>query len=702
VGLLYFPVSAQTSKEIVAVKVNPSPNIDGVLDDECWHRATPISDFFQRDPREGEPSTEKTEVRIVYDDDRLYIGISCFDSEASKIIANELRRDGVLDNDDVVGIVLDTFHDHRSGFQFAINPNGARYDGLITDDGNGQNRDWNGVWDVRTTVTSDGWFAEIEIPFSTLRFSEDNNQVWGFNVQRSIRRKNEQTLWSGWSRNYRLANISKAGTLTGLSRVRRGNQLEVKPYVSAGFQRGFAPFSEERTALTKTGVDLKYAITPTLTTDITLNTDFAQVEADRAVINLTRFPVFFPEKREFFLEGAGVFDVNFGERPRVFYSRQIGIANGQQIPIIAGARLIGKAENYDLGFIEMQTARSDTVPSTNFAVARVKRDILDQSYIGVILTDKEQGRHYNRVLAGDFNLRFTNVIGTNTLEIGGAIAGSQTPNLSGDNLAYRFFIDFPNDFIDHFIGMRNVQRNFNAETGFVSRYGRQVSWALRVAPRPEAWGIRRLNFKPIDVEYYWDENDVPISSFWEWRPLGFTTESGEDFEFNIQRTFDRLDDAFNIFGTDTIPKGAYWFTHYELQLSTNPSRSLSGEAEYNWGDYYNGSARVLFASATAKVDKHLSLSADFERHDVILLQGPFTTNQIGGRLNYAFSTHLATAVFAQWNNEDKLINLNFRLNWIPQIGSDVYLVYNQLFDATGKILPSQATILTKIAYRFAL
>jgi len=698
--VLDVPAISQTTpppSSITAVRIETPPMVDGVMDDSCWRLATPVTDFKQREPKEGLAATERTEIRLVYDDRALYIGVWCFDTEPDKLVANELRRDFSYAQEDNIEIIFDTYRDLRNGFLFVTNPNGARFDALVTDEGKNVNENWNGVWDVRTQTNSEGWFAEIEIPFSTLRFPDDTVQVWGVNFERNIRRKREQVRWQGYSRNYELEQLSKAGLLLGLRDIHRGTTLEVKPYVSGGYQQNVLP-EKSRTILTKVGVDLKYPLTQTLTLDVTFNTDFAQVEADRAQINLTRFPLFFPEKRDFFLEGAGTFDLNFGGRPLLFYSRRIGLSNGEQIPIIAGARVVGKVDEYDIGVLDMQTGKKGNEPTTNYAVVRVKRSILNESYVGMMLVNKQVSGGYNRGYGADANLRFSNILGSNVLEVGGAFAGTITPGLSGENLAYRVYVDYPNDFVDHFLGFRDVQQNFNPEVGFVSRRGKQLSWALRIAPRPGVLGIRRLVFKPVDVEYYWDTNNVPESAFWEWRPLGFTTESGEFFEFNIQRTFDRLDADFEVFNGVIIPKGRYHYTHYEIQFETNSSRLLSGGVFYNWGDYYTGRRKALYASGTLKANRHLSLSADFSTNRIELLRGSFTTRELGAWIGYAFSTLLDTRIFVQWNNKDQQVNLNFRLHWIPKIGSDVFLVLNALADSSHW-RNSQTTMLIKVAYR---
>ena len=331
--------SIPDSSTMTAVRVENPPKLDGVLTDEVWKQALPLTHFTQREPAEGKSATERTEVRIVYNDKSLYIGVWCFDSEPEKIIANELRRDFDYGVDDNFEIIFDTYRDMRNGFLFITNPNGARFDALSTDEGKSVNANWNGVWDVRTSMNGEGWFAEIEIPHSTLRFPDDSVQVWGVNCERNIRRKREQVLWQGHSRNYELEQVSHAGLLLGMRDIHRGSALEVKPYISGGYQQDFIP-EHSSTTLTKVGLDIKYPLTQTLTLDLTANTDFSQVEADRARINLTRFPLFFPEKREFFLEGAGMFDLNFGAQPLLFYSRRIGLSQGEQVPIIAGVRVV--------------------------------------------------------------------------------------------------------------------------------------------------------------------------------------------------------------------------------------------------------------------------------------------------------------------------------------------------------------------------
>lgn len=689
---------------ITAVRVSAAPRIDGVLGDEAWKAAAPISNFTQRELHEGEPPTERTEVRIVYDDRALYIGVSCYDTEPAAIVANEMKRDFSVDVEDNFRMVIDTYRDKRNGFLFAINPNGARSDALITDEGENVNQDWNGLWDVRTTRTPEGWFAEIEVLFSTLRFSDDPEQAWGINFERNIRRKREQVLWQGFLRNYHLEKLSQAGTLLGLNNIHRGNAVEIKPYVLGGVERGYAPYSDSRSTQTKVGLDIKYSLTPTLTLDITTNTDFAQVEVDRARINLTRFPLYFPEKRDFFLEGAGIFNFQFGDAPRPFYSRRIGLSPTRElIPILGGVRLVGRTGVYNLGLLTMQTGESAGEPSTNYTVARVRRDVLEQSYIGLIATNKQSASSYNRLWGVDGAWVRSDVFGSNTLIVGGALSGTINPGVNAENLAYRLYADFPNDFIDHFIGVRSVQKNYDPQVGFLSRKNFvQYSWTFRIRPRPEGIGVQYLEFKPAELDCFVDPDGSVQSLDYEGRILGFRTNSGETFELNIQRLADRLDDDFEIFENVTVPKATYWWTRWEVQFETNESRPVSSSFEYYWGDFYSGKRQQWSLGPQVKFNKHLSIGIDYTRNEVQLPTGSFTTYEVGGRINAGLSTTLNTSALLQWNNEDQEININFRLHWIPKIGSDIYFVINQAFDSAAKIEPSKTTIVAKVSYLFVL
>ncbi|MCP2520416.1 carbohydrate binding family 9 domain-containing protein [Candidatus Aminicenantes bacterium AC-335-B20] len=708
--ILFFIISVvsdygQTSipNTIKALRIYSKIKLDGILIEDAWSRAQKISNFTQRELNEGEPATERTEVAIVYTEKTLYIGVWCYDSEPNKLVAKEMKRDFNFDTEDNFEVIIDTYHDRRNGYLFVINPNGARADVLVTDEGRRMNKDWNGVWDVAVKVNKQGWFAEIEIPFSTLKFPQRNVQIWGINFERNIRRKKEQVLWQGWSRDYELERVSQAGTLVGLEGISSGHLLEIKPYFTGGFEK--KP-RIKTTYVNKVGADVNYLITSNLKLNLTFNTDFAQVESDRARINLTRFSLYFPEKRDFFLEGRGSFDFGLGRSVQVFYSRRIGIKEHEEIPIIGGVRLIGKEGGTNIGVLSLQTATKEDEPTTNYSVIRISRDVLSQSKVGFIITAKNSRDVSNYVYGIDATYVSSRLFGNKNIAIGGAVAQSQTKGDSNyRNLAYRFFLSYPNDRVEYDLAIVCVQRDFNPEIGFLRRKNYKVIYTeLQFNPRPSflPW-IRKMEFKPIDINYYLtdDTNELESVSM-EWRPLGFGTKSGEWFEYNIQRFFDRLDEPFEIHEGIEIPKGKYWFNRHEIQFHTFSGRKIYFRSNISWGDYYSGTRKEANLGIRFNVNKHLNISADTQLNKLEFPEGEFTTKEVGARIEYAFNTKLYSVIFGQWNNEDNEILINFRLHWIPKIGSDFYLAINQrIFTGNSRLKFEDTTVLLKLVWRFS-
>lgn len=689
--------------QLVALKVDRAPKVDGILDDECWIRAERIANFTQRELNEGEPASEKTEVAAVYTSSVLYFGVWCYDKEPDKIVAKEMKRDFRHWSEDNFEIIIDTYHDQRNGYLFIINPNGAREDVLITDEGRNENRAWNGVWDVAVKVTDEGWFAEFEIPFATLKFSNQKKQIWGINFERNIRRKNEQVLWQGWSRDYELEMVSHAGTLVGLAGVSGGNLLEIKPYITAGVQK----VSGENTEyVARIGGDLNYLLTSNLKLNVTLHTDFAQIESDRARINLSRFSLYYPEKRDFFLEGSGSFDFSLGGRTKVFYSRRIGIKDGEEIPIIGGVRLTGKEGGTNIGLLSIQTAKEGNEPTTNYSVVRLKQDVFGQSYVGMITTAKNSSDTSNYVYGVDFGYASSKLFGDKNVRFGGAITQSHSMDQSNQrNNAYRLYLSLPNDFIEYDLAYYVVQNNFNPEVGFLRRSNyKHLYTELQFNPRPSflPW-IRVMEFKPIDVDYYWTDDTNELESIGsEWRPLGFGTKSGEWFEYNIQRFYDRLSEPFEIHDDVELPMGKYWYTRHEIQFHTFRGRKVVFGGETSWGGYYSGDRTSSVVMLQLNLNKHLNVSADYEWNNLEFPEGNFTTHETGGKVEYAFNPKLFTSLYGQWNNEDEEILLNFRLSWIPKIGSDFYLAVNQKISTAGSKLKVEDTVvLSKLVWRFA-
>ena len=691
---------------LLATYIDEQIKLDGKLNELCWSNASVIENFTQREQNEGATATEKTRIAVVFNATNIYFGIWCFDSEADKISAQQMARDFNWRSDDNIEIMISPFNDNRNGYLFVTNPNGAMADVLVGDEGKNWNKDWNTVWDVAVKKNQQGWFAEIVIPFSSLKFKKESTQIWGINFERNIRRKKEQVLWQGWSRLYDVEKISQGGKLIGINNIKQGTKIELMPYVLAGFEFS----NEQNKTKQKIGGEINFDITPTLKLNFTTNTDFAQVESDRKQINLSRFSLYYPEKRQFFLEGINYYNMNIG-REELFYSRKIGIDQNQEIPIIGGVRLFGKLNKTNLGVMSIQTFAKDSIPTTNYSIIRVKQDIFKQSNIGLILTQKYSKNGYNRVYGTDFTYSTTELFRNKNLIVGGAIGASETKifdkndTKNGNNLSYNVFLSYPNDVVEYDLGFTTVQTDFNPEMGFTRRKNYQMLYTeLQFNPRFKKFPFfRNLIFKPIDVNYYInDETKEMESVFYEWRPLGFVMKSGEFFELNIQHLYDKPDADFELIDEVYIPAGSYWDNRYEIQFSTFRGRKIAASGSISTGDFYTGERQEYEFYTFFNLNKHLNVSLDWQRNYIQLPQESFTTNEIGGRIDYAFNPKLQTSMFAQWNNENENILLNYRINWIPKVGSYFYFVINQELSTETKIKLERTTILGKLIWRFAL
>ena len=703
--LPYIVIQAQHSKPdtITAYFTTEKITLDGHLTETCWQKAPKIHNFTQRELNEGDPPTEKTEIAIVYTTNVMYIGFWGYDSDPRKIIAQNMQRDFRWSTDDNFEIILSTFNDNRNGYLFVINPNGARADVLISNEGMGFNKSWNGVWDVATTITDKGWFAEVMIPFSTLKFKKKDDLTWGINFERNIRRKNEQVMWQGWYRIYEIEKISQAGTLTGLHNIKAKNKVELKPYISGGVEK---LTDENWKGRYKIGGDANFDITPTLKLNLTFNTDFAQVESDRARINLTRFSLYYPEKRQFFLEAKDLFEMAIGHRTQVFYSRTIGIQDGEEIPIIAGTRVFGKQNKTSIGVMSIQTAAKDSFLTTNYSVARFRQDIGRQSSVGAILTSKILNGRRNIVYGTDFTYSTSKLFNNKNLIVYGAFSQSFTSDsLNNHNSAYSIYVNYPNDIVEFGAAITGNQMNYNPEMGFIRRHNNRMYYAeLKFRPRPKFLPFfRNVVFKPFDVNYYVNDRTNTLESvFYEFRPFGFTTKSGEVAEINYQWTYDRLDEPFVLLDSVVIPVGIYKDSRGEVQFETFRGRRLSGEMFVNWGSFYTGQRTRLGLAGYMNLNKHWNLSLEWDKNFLTFGESKLVTDEIGGRIMYAYNPKLNSSLFGQYNNEDEEVLLNFRINWIPKIGSDFYFVVNQLIDTSDGIRFAETTILAKLIWRFAL
>jgi len=666
----------------VAAATAPIP-FNGRSDSPVWANADSIVEFRQREPTAGAAASERTVVKVLRDDAALYVLVRAYDGDARHLRASELRRDADLSSDDNVQLLLDSFHDRRGAFVFGTNPNGAMWDAQLVgvDD---LNADWNGIWDVVTTRDSAGWTAEFRIPFRTLRFRRGGDVRFGVNVRRFIRRKNEEDLWTSWGRAEGLYHLLNEGELTGLGALQRVRDLEAYPYVL-----GRATAAEHDSAGAKTangfvggkaGLDVKVPVTPTVTADFTVNTDFAQVEVDQQVINLTRFPFFFPEKREFFLESSGLFDFGTPGRVQVFYSRRLGLDTaGAAVPIVAGGRVTGRAGPWRLGLLDAQTGGG---ARANDAVLRVQHDLFARSYIGAIgslHTLPGAGAQ----AAGGVDLDLPLVVRGQNVEPKIWIAGSRTPGVAGTPLAWRISTDNPNDLFDNFVSLYRIDAGFAPPLGFVRRTGIwETTGHTNFMPRPHALGIRQLDFKLIPE---WDiianvSGSLAHSRDWqtawfEWRFLGGDRENGDRFELNVQRFLDAPSDTFDIFRAVTVPPRRYWWSRYELQYQMSPGRPLAFAAFVNWGGFYGGRSTDVELQGTWRGGRTI-LTADLTRTAARLPAGRFIALLASGRMEYDFNTRTNFLGFVQYNNDAQRADFNLRFHWIPRIGDDVFLVWN--------------------------
>lgn len=697
------PPAAGSDKTLHALSTSEPIRVDGRLDEPAWQRAEAIDDFVQRDPQVGQPVSERTEVRVLIDDGALYFGIRCLDGTPAGIIARELRRDNSLADDDRFEIVLDTFHDHRNAFHFAINPLATQYDALITDEGQDVNVEWDERWWAEADVTDMGWNAEIRIPFTTLR-SRAGLDTIGVNFKRFIRRKNETAQWTAWDRDFTFLQVSQAGHLAGVGAMRTGLKLRLKPYVLGGFQDPTAGGQSQTDALGDVGLEtVKVSLTPALTAELTINTDFAQAEVDEAVVNLTRFPLFFPEKREFFLERAGIFEFGLGGRRggaaernlQMFFSRRIGLTDDRRpVPVIAGGKVTGRAGGLDIGLLNVQTGRFSGSPGSNYSVFRAKRNVLARSNVGLFVSNRQSSHgDFNRVFGADAN--FT--VFKNT-DIQGFLGRSMTPGRRGDDavgrLKYNWFSDQYELFLEHLY----VGPDFQHDVGFVRRQGIQRSdTAFIWQPRPGRYNIRNFVFRG-EVIYL---TDIHRNLLTREQMFQTTTRFQNDdaLRMNVTNTFDRIDRPFEIAEGVVLPIGDYDFTDTWGEVETSGERPWIGRLRVGGGEFYSGTRRYVRFAPAWRPWPLLSVESAYELNDVELREGPFTTHVLNTRVNVNLSNRWLTTTLAQYDSASQRSLVYFRLNYIFRPGDDLFVVYSQS-QRIGTIAGQQPdrTLIVKMTY----
>jgi hypothetical protein len=692
-------------RDAAARQIAAPIELDGLLDETVWSEAEPIGPLRQREPNENAAPTERTEVRVLYDATAMYVGVRCYDDAPEQIVATQLARDGELWGNDYVTLVLDPFFDHRNGFFFQVNPAGARTDGQISNNDSHLNRDWDGIWNAAARITGDGWQAEIEIPFKTLRF-KPGQSVWGFNVERQITRKNETDRWSAALQNVSIGDLARAGRLGGLHGLHQGLGLDIRPYGSAGTDTG--------TRRVTGGLDVSQNITPNLNASVTVNTDFAETQADARQVNLTRFPLFFPEKRAFFLEGAGVFDVSGagGRDLRPFFSRTIGLLDGVTVPIEVGAKAIGRAADYNIGFLDVQTRAvqdplldAGAVGGQNLLAMRVSRNILRQSAIGVIVTHgNPTGDGANTLVGADARFATSTFRGDRNLVFEAFVLGTddQAAGKRDGSLGVR--VGYPNDRWNVSAAWKQIGTAFRPALGFVPRTGiRKTNLNLAFQPRPGRLGIRQFFFE-FRPQYITNLHNVVQ----DWRafvaPFNVRTDSGEHFEFNVAPTFERLEEPFEIVDGVVIPVGSYRWTRYQAQIDTASKRRFVVHGSIEWGGFYDGTRRQVQLGVTVKAGRHLTIEANTERNDVELPAGSFATvvQALGATLS--LSPNVSWDNLLQYDNESRVAAAQSRLRWILRPGNDLYVVLNRGWYRTfdGRYRPDFDRGTVKLQYTFRM
>lgn len=664
-----------------AVAVDHPPKMDGTLDDPLWRSAIAITDFRQQEPLEGQPATEKTEVRILYTPHAVYFGIHCYDSASSGIVARELRRDVSQDLDDHFEILIDSNHDRRGGYVFQVNPLGTQIDGLIVEeqqDNSGMDFDpgWDGVWTSEARIGPDGWTATIEIPFTTLNFTHSRQVLWGVNFKRFIRRKNEEDLWVAYRRTFGITKVSQAGDLNGIENIGSGRLFIVKPY-------GLARYDQQTGADPKfpltAGVDVKYGLSSNLVLNLTGNTDFADTEVDLEPFNITPFKVFIPEKRQFFLENAGVFNFGLGDGDQLFFSRQIGIdpITGNQVPINGGAKLTGRVGRMELGVMDVDTRSSGPNPYSNFGVVRLKESLWAGSYIGAMAIDKRSGDvldSFNQTGGIDTRLVFWK-----DWFVDAHMAGTQSPgNPSGDSdlgasLAYRA------NWFEGIVERRKTGPNFNPEAGFVERTDSNETYGdATFKVRPSLRGIRELQFEGFILHA---PDTLGQVSTQEWQGT-FRAElnNGGYTDDDIADVFtQRITAPFHIYKSVFIPNGIYHFARHQFTYGSGQDRKLTYNFFERFGGYYGGSLNEFRVRANYRPTAKFSISASetWDRFRLPLPNGNFSVVLASLQGNYSFNRFLTFTSLLQMDTSNaQAVSANLRLRYNYRPDSDLYVIYN--------------------------
>lgn len=690
----------------VALRVDSAPVVDGRLDDAVWQAAVRQSGFGQVVPQDGVPPTFLTSFRVIYTANAVYVGIEADDPNPDQVVAKNGRRDGFTGGDDEVLVALDTDGDGRSGYSFGVTAGGSRTDGLI-EQGSFIGADWDGIWDARTRRTQTGWSAEIEIPFKTIALDPEA-EAWGINIRRVVARTNETSHWRGAQRDISVFNLARAGRLSRLEEIDQGLGLSVKPYAITEYREADDGFESDA------GLDLFYRLTSSVTAALTINTDFAETEVDDRVVNLSRFPLFFPERRDFFLEDAGVFRYGgIRQSPLPFFSRRIGIVGGEEQEILAGVRVTGRVGNVRLGVLNVQMKEDDDLGGKNLSVLRLVRDLGDESSIGVIATNGDPAQRGTNHLAGvDLSLRNSNAFGGD-----GSLqadlwaqatysdpSGRDAENSDSTAIGGRFELD--KDPWNLSLFAARVGEDYDPALGFVSRAGR-YEWSVRGGYR---WDDPLNSERVRDIRFRSSVGGQNLVSNGEIEDLRATpvevtvaNNSGDSISFGPRLYLDQLFDPFEIVDGVVIPEGEYDTASAVLGLATSQARPVSIDTEAEYRSFFDGHRFDASVGLGFRPSPGFTLSVDYAYNDIDLPQGEFIVRVARARASMQFNPDLSWDNTVQWDNQSDQAGLNSRVRWEYSPGQEVILVYNQGFDVEDDSFTSRdftTTIKASLTFRF--
>ena len=680
-------------RRLQAVRISEGRiTVDGQLSEQEWELAIPATDFIQQEPSEGALGTESSEVRVLYDNDVLYVGAMLYDSEPDRLVSNELKHDFTARNGDMFCVMLDTFRDKLTGYSFCAEPSGARRDSQVADDGRANNASWDGVWYVQTSIVENGWIVEISFPFRSLRFPESDDQEWGLNFGRLVRRNNELTAWSFIPRGFGLSKVSYGGVLEGINHVQPGRDIRVTPF---GIVRGRGQGGTHQ-ATADGGIDVKVGLGTNFVLDGTYRTDFAQVEVDEQQINLTRFSLFFPEKREFFLENQGAFNIGSTQSRNnlvPFFSRRIGLSeSGETVPLVGGLRLSGRSGRNTLGLLNIQTEREERpgsarLPASNFSVFRYGREFLNNSSASVFYLGHERGEAFNRVVGSDIELKFHR-----RLDVDGFWMRSQDA-ATGPGTAWRGGFNYVSPSTRLASSYTSLGDTFKDDLGFVPRQGVDIITAL-------AAGTFRPTRRDGPIRDY-----GPTVSYTRFNKDGFgaeteTVDASFRIELNDSSTVrvgykisqETLFSPFQIRPTHAIPPGRHEFNQFTAGFSTSRAHRFAFNGAYRTGGFWNGHSRGFTAGGRVRMNMHLATSLNFSRDAVDLPLGSFDTNLVSLRVDGSFTTRMFLNAVIQYNSVTGEVQSNVRFNVIHHPLSDLFVVYNDTRATTVDRLPSRSLI----------